>query len=362
MTRHRSKKKIKNIIIALVILFVSVILFCLCFYKYNLTSMSSDSTEKNVEISGSVTQIGKTLKNANLIRNEFIFKLYVKLNKKDNMKASIYSLNETMNLKEIVDILNEGNNYNPNTIKITFKEGKNIRNIAKVIEENTNNTYDEVIEKINDETFINSLIDKYWFLTDEIKNDKIYYPLEGYLFPNTYIFNNKDVSIEEIIKVMLDETEKQLSNYKDVINNSNLTIHELFTLSSIVELEGARATDRAKVAGVFYNRINNNWSLGSDVTTYYALKIDDFHVSLTEELGLYKCDNAYNTRCTTYIGLPVGPICNPGLESLIATINPDIGNYYYFVADCSGNVYLSQNSTEHFNIINKLKNEGSWCA
>lgn len=362
MTRHRSKKKLRNLIIALVILFFSVIIFCICFYKYNLTSVSSDTINKDIEISGSVSQIGKTLKNNNLIRNEFIFKLYVKLNKKDNMKASIYSLNESMTLKEIVDILNKGNNYNPNAIKITFKEGKNIRNIAKVIEENTNNTYDEVINKVNDEKYINSLIDKYWFLTDDIKNSKIYYDLEGYLFPDTYIFNNKDVSIEEIFEVMLDETEKKLSTYKEKIDKSSLTIHELFTLASIVELEGAKATDRAKVAGVFYNRINDKWSLGSDVTTYYALKIDDFHVSLTEDLGLYKCDNAYNTRCVSYIGLPVGPICNPGLESLIATIEPDISNYYYFVADCNGKVYLSVNSNEHFNTINKLKNEGSWCA
>ena len=363
MRRNKSsKKRVRNILIALIILGISVIIFMFCFYKYNLTSVSNDNTAKNVEITGTATQIGKILKDNNLIRNELIFKIYIKLNKINNMKASTYSLNETMTLPQIVEILTKGNSYNPDSIRITFKEGKNIRYIANVIAENTNNSYDSVIEKVNDEKYIDTLINKYWFLTNDIKNSKIYYDLEGYLFPDTYNFANKDVSVEKILETMLDETDKKLTPYKDKIEISKLTIHELFTLASIVELEGAKADDRASVAGVFYNRINSKWSLGSDVTTYYALKIDDFHVSLTEELGLYKCDNAYNTRCTSFIGLPVGPICNPGMESLLATINPKEHNYYYFVADCNGKVYLNSNSTGHFNTINKLKNEGNWCA
>lgn len=237
-----------------------------------------------------------------------------------------------------------------------------MRYYANVISENTTNSYDDVIDKVNDEEYINSLIEKYWFLTNDIKNDKIYYKLEGYLFPNTYAFLNKDVSIETILETMLDETDKKLTPYKDEINNSNLSIHEILTLSSIVELEGAKANDRAKVAGVFYNRLNSNWSLGSDVTTYYALKIDDFKTSLTSQNGLYKCDNAYNTRCNSFIGLPVGPICNPSLESILATLNKEEHSYYYFVADCNGQVYLSKNEQEHFNTINKLKNENNWCV
>ena len=90
------------------------------------------------------------------------------------MKASTYSLNETMTLPQIVEILTKGNSYNPDSIRITFKEGKNIRYIANVIAENTNNSYDSVIEKVNDEKYIDTLINKYWFLTNDIKNSKIY--------------------------------------------------------------------------------------------------------------------------------------------------------------------------------------------
>ena len=161
---------------------------------------------------------------------------------------------------------------------------------------------------------------------------------------------------------MLDETDKRLSQYKDEILELDLTIHEYFTLASIVDLEGASADDKEAVAGVFYNRLNNNWSLGSDVTTYYYLKIDDFKVSLNGDLGLYKCDYAYNTRCNDFIGLPVGPICNPSIESFLAVLNPKEHDYFYFVADCSGKTYLSKNSYEHNSIINKLVNENNWCG
>ena len=238
----------------------------------------------------------------------------------------------------------------------------NIRKIAKVVDENTNNSYDDFINVMNDSSYIDELIAKYWFLTDKIKNSKIYYPLEGYLFPNKYAFLNKDVTVKEIIETMLDEMDKQLTPYKDKINESNLSIHELMTLASIVELEGGNADDRASVAGVFYNRINDGWVLGSDVTTYYYLKIDDFKQSLNGNPNLYTCDNAYNTRCTSYVGLPVGPISNPGKESIEATINYTKHNYYYFVADCKGKTYLSKSPNEHYNTIQKLKNEGNWCV
>jgi len=355
--------KLKKILLAALTFIVCFCLFIFCLYKYNLSSVSKNNEDKIITIeAGTISAIGKTLKENNLIRNEFIFRLYIKLNKVNNLKASTYKLNESMSLEEIVDILEKGNNYNPDEITITFKEGKNIRSIATIISENTNNTYDDVLKKVNDEEYINSLINKYWFLTESIKNDKIYYDLEGYLFPDTYAFLNKDVSIEDIFETMLNETEKKLEPHKSKIESLNLSIHEYFTLASIVELEGARADDRKAVAGVFYNRLNSKWSLGSDVTTYYALKIDDFKVSLTEEIGLYKCDNAYNTRCNSFIGLPVGPICNPGLESILATLEPESHSYYYFVADCTGKTYLNTNSEGHFNTISKLKRENNWCA
>lgn len=355
-------KKYKIAMIGLAI--ILTLLFLVGFYyNYQVSPVSRDSEKVVVEIKpGSIESIGNTLYENKLVRSVFIFKVYVKLNRISDLKASTYEFNRNMKLKEIIDILHEGNSYNPDEVRVTFKEGLNVRKIAKLVEENTNNTYDDFINLMNDKEYIDTLINKYWFLTDSIKNSKIYYPLEGYLFPNTYAFLNEDVTVKEIVEKMLDEMDKQLTTYKDKVEENELNVHEIITLASIIELEGANADDRASVAGVFYNRLNNGWVLGSDVTTYYYLKIDDFKESLNGNKNLFTCDNAYNTRCTSYVGLPVGPISNPGKESLEATINYTKHNYYYFVADCKGKTYLSKDVTEHYNTIQKLKNENCWEA
>jgi len=356
-------KKYKLILIILLVSMVAIAFLLGFYYKYQISSVSRDSEKVIVEIKGgSISSIGDTLYENKLIKSKLFFKIYVKLNGVNNLKASTYEFDRNMNLSEIIDILEEGNAYNPDEIRITFKEGLNVRKIARVIEENTNNSYDDVMNLMKDKEYIDSLINKYWFLSDDIKNSKIYYPLEGYLFPNTYAFLNVDVDVKTIIETMLDEMDKQLTKYKSSIEKSKYSVHELLTLASIVELEGASANDREGVAGVFINRLNDGWTLGSDVTTYYYLKIDDFKQSLNGNKNLYTCDNAYNTRCTSFTGLPVGPISNPGNESIDASINYDKHDFYYFVADCKGKTYLNKNATGHYNIIQKLKNEGNWCA
>ena len=356
-------KKYKLILIIILVVLVVSAFSIGFYYKYQISPVSRESEKVIVEIKeGSISSIGDTLYEHGLIRSTFIFKIYVKLNGVDSLKASTYELDKNMSLSEIIEVLEEGNAYNPDEIRITFKEGLNVRKIARLIEENTNNTYDDVLNLMDDDSYIDSLINKYWFLTDEIKNEKIYYPLEGYLFPNTYALLNVDVDVKTIVETMLDETDKQLTKYKEQIEKSEYSVHEWLTLASIVELEGASADDRAGVAGVFVNRLNDGWTLGSDVTTYYYLKIDDFKKSLNGNKNLYTCDNAYNTRCTSFVGLPVGPISNPGVESIEGTINYKKHDYYYFVADCKGKTYLNKDMTGHYNTINKLKREDNWCA
>ena len=357
-------KQFRNMAIGLVLLIGVVIIGACTYYNNGIGKVSNDDTIKQIVIdSGTIESIGITLKDNNLIKDVNMFKLYIKLTNKSNLKAGIYNLSENMGVKKIVSLLEEGSNYNPDEISITFKEGINVRKVATLISDNTNNSYDDVMKLMDDNEYIKSLIDKYWFLTDDILNSNIYYPLEGYLFPNTYRFMNKDVGIKDIFDKMLKETDKRLSKYKKEIEKSELSIHELITLASIVELEGASAKDREGVAGVFYNRLNSSAypTLGSDATTYYASKIDDWRVSLTYK-ELNDCTNKYNTRCNLNKDLPVGPICNPSIESIEATINPEEHDYYYFVADCKGEVYLTKNSGEHEKIIKKLKRENNWCA
>lgn len=349
----------------LAILFIFVVIFSVvgvCLYTSNIKAVSKESKEVEFEVKENQTYstLGSELEKQGLIKSNFFYKIYIKLNSPKNLQKGVYVLNKNMDLKEIIEIFEDGSNSSDNYINITFKEGLNIRKIANVISEKTDNSYDDVINVMSDKEYINSLINEYWFLTNDILNENIYYPLEGYLFPETYQIG-KDYKVKDILKVMLNQTDKVLKPYKETIEKSSYSVHQIMTMSSIVELEAGNANDRAGVSGVFYNRLRNGWTLGSDVTTYYGSKIDDFKISLTYK-ELNDCSNKYNTRCASFAGLPVGPICNPGSESIIASINPSSHNYYYFVADCSGKTYMNTNSQGHANIINQLKNENNWCA
>ena len=358
---NKNRFFLKTILILLVVLVVSSIVVLLI-YKTNIKAVSKESKEVKFEVKENQTYstLGSELEKQGLIKSEFFYKIYIKLNNPTTLQKGIYNLNQNMDLKQIINELEKGSNFNENLINITFKEGLNIRKIAKVISENTNNSYEDIMNLMVDKNYINSLINEYWFLTNDILNSDIYYPLEGYLFPETYQIG-KDYGAKDIIKVLVNQSDKILSEYKNDIQNSKYSVHQILTLSSVVELEAGNADDRAGVAGVFYNRLNSGWTLGSDVTTYYGSKIDDFKISLTYK-ELNDCSNKYNTRCSSLAGLPVGPICNPGLESIIASIKPSSHNYYYFVADCSGKTYMNTNSSGHSSTINMLKSQNNWCA
>jgi len=349
------------VIAKMMIVFIAIVIITLCsFYRYEIRPISEDTADVTITVNEGDTwyNVGTYLYEQNLLRSYKFYKVYIKLFKPKNLEAGIYILNEGMSLPEIIDTLEKGASKDINEINITFKEGINMRQIADIIASNTSNSTDDIYTLLEDEEYIDELINNYWFLTDEIKNSDIYYPLEGYLFPNTYSIN-KNSDVGTIFKVMLDQMDKELSNYKDEIEASSYSVHELLTLASIIELEAGNASDRSLVAGVFYNRLNSKWTLGSDVTTYYALKIDDFSYSLSKK-ELATC-NKYNTRGNCVTALPVGPISNPGIESIKATIEPSKTTDFYFVADCSGKTYTSKTETEHNNIIAKLKSENNWC-
>lgn len=351
----------KKILVVILSIIALTILGCCIFYNLNLKAVSSSSNEVEFMVDSGSTyyDVISKLKKEDLIRNELCFKLYIKFNKVNDIQAGTYKLNKNMDVSEIVNIFSKGNTYNPDAIVITFKEGKHMRDIASTISKNTNNTESDVYNLLTNKEYLNKLIDKYWFIDKNILNDKLYYSLEGYLYPNTYEFNNKDVSVEDIFETMLNETEKQLTSIKTDILSNEYSVHEILTLASIVELEGAKSNDRAGIAGVFYNRLDNNWALGSDVTTYYASKIE----MSDRDLYQYELDaeNDYNTRSNYLAGkLPVGPICNPSIDSIKAVINPTNSDYYYFVADVNGKTYFSKTYDEHLATRRDLIEAGLW--
>lgn len=329
-------KKFKNISLAFLIMFTIIIVGVCGFYNFMLTPVNNKEDIVEIEIPNntSTKQIAKILKDNQLIRDDKIFLIYVRIFKVDNMKAGYYDLSRDMGVKKIVEALQTGSKKNPNEIQITFQEGINIREIATIISNHTNNSYDDVIAKTTDTTYLDTLIEKYWFITDEVKNSELYYGLEGYLYPDTYRFENKDVSIEIIFNKMLDEMNDVLSTYKEDIEKSDLTLHQILSLASMVEKEAAKESDRGKVASVFINRMKKGMSLGSDVTTRYACKIDNKKQALTAMQ--YKIASPYNTRLTdgSMNGkLPIGPICAVSKESIVASIYPEDTDYLYFIAN-----------------------------
>lgn len=350
------KVKIKPLFIVITIILLIVAFFgSIAFFIGPVNQFDKKDIEVEIKSGTSREGIAKVLKEKGLIRSVNVFKLYLKITKINNLKAGTYLLNKSMNLETIVENLEVGSNYNPNRIVLTFREGERITDYAKVIDKNTNNTYDDVINTVKSEPYLKTLIDEYWFLTDKILDSEIYYPLEGYLAPETYFFENKDVSVKEIIETMLKQEGKVLEKYKDkIIDNP----HCYITMASIVELEGTNSTNMKTIVSVFENRLNKKMNLGSDVTTYYGLQ-----VAMTSDLTSeqFASVNAYNTRSTTMMGkMPVGPICNPSIEAIDASINPDSSDYYYFVADKHGKVYFTKTLNEHNQKVAEIKKNGDW--
>lgn len=347
------------------LIFISIIVILLCAfmvftYFYLIGPSEKNGKEVVVYVSEGQTysSISSLLKDNKLIKSKVAYKIYIKLNNPKDLEYGNYTLNTSYNVKDIIETMKKGSE-NPDTIKtVTFIEGKNMRYVIDTIVKEFDITEEEILNTLNDSTYLDSLIEKYWFLTKDIKNKNIYYSLEGYLYPDTYEFYT-NAKVKDIFKKMLDNLEIKLSNYKEEIESSKYSIHEMITLSSIIELEAGNASDRKGVAGVFYNRLSNNWSLGSDVTTYYAEKIDNFLRDL-KQTELDSC-NAYNTRSSCMSGkLPVGPICNAGLKSIESAIEPTKHKYYFFVADKNGKTYFSKTNSEHVNTVSKLKKEGLW--
>lgn len=351
----------KKKIIIIIIILISTILIMLGSWFYLVSAPSKNSSEVvfTIDENDTYSTIYNKLKNEGLIRSTLMYRVYIKLNTpQKGLEAGEYNLNKNLKLKDLISKLEEGTTSTIETVTLTFKPGENMRKYIKILTSNFNYTEKEITDKLSDSNYLDSLINKYWFLTSDIKNKDIYYSLEGYLYPDTYEFY-KSSTLEEVFSKLLDNMSSKLNSYKSDIESSKYSVHELLTLASIIELEAGNADDRNAVAGVFYNRLNAGWSLGSDVTTYYAAKID------LSDRDLYKSElndcNAYNTRSSCMNGkLPVGPICNMSVKSIDASVNPSKNDYYYFVADKNGKTYFNKTNSAHVSTINKLKKDGLW--
>ena len=177
--------------------------------------------------------------------------------------------------------------------------------------------------------------------------------LEGYLFPDTY-FLEKDDSLDDIARVLLDRFDVMYKENKKAFDQSDLSIHQIISLASVVQFEASEPGDMAKIAGVFYNRLDQGMKLQSSVTVCYAL-YDDFNDPKDCETNP-EVDSPYNTYL--HEGLPIGPILNPGDEAIKAVLNPEKTDYLFFAADIynkvDGKVHYTKTYEEHLEECEKL--------
>lgn len=354
MIKKINKKQ--KIIAAVIIAAICIVGMTFVYYFNGIGAVSSKDNEVVVEIpkGSSGSDILQILDENGLIKSEFCAKIYLKFHSYD-FKSNNYVLNENMTLSKMLSII-EGNDqeYISNT-KITVIDGQTIPEFAKIIAENTGITYEDIISKWNDKTYLQSLIKDYWFLTDDILQDGIYYPLEGYLAPETYFLTSETTNIEAITKMMLDQTEKHLEKYKEAIENFEITsqkfsIHEFMTLASIVQRESpANDEDRVMIAGVLINRLNKPMRLQSDVTVNYGNQVTKVDVTYND----LNNDTLYNTYL--HDGLPVGPISAISTDVFNDTLNYTANEYYFFFATKDQKVLYAKTYQEHQENVSKNK-------
>jgi UPF0755 protein len=318
------------------LLFKIVMILCvLVFFVMPYFSGPKISKDVVVEIpkGASTAKIAKVLSDNDVIDNEMMFRVYSKWKKLEgSYKYGKMEFNTTMKLEEIAEVLKKGG-LAENVRRFTIPEGYTVEEIAAKLEK-------EGI--VSEESFLTAakLNYDYDFLK-EVPNRK--YKVEGYLYPNTYeIYDN--ASSEEIVKKMLDEFNKKYKKeYKEKAKELGYTLDEVIKIASIIEKEVRNESERPKVAGVIYNRLNKNIKLQMCSTVQYLLE--------NKRARLLTKDTEINSPYNTYMyeGLPKGPIANPGIESIEAALNPETHEYYFFVVKDSkqGVHHFSKTLKEH---------------
>lgn len=299
----------------------------------------NDATPIEVVIpkSSSASTIARILYNARgedeegLIPNTAVFKVYVDfVGKANKMQPGTYILSRNMSLKQIVDIICEGNPPK-STVKFTIPEGYTIADIARVLIEkglieNEKELFDVCVSGASFETFA--------FISNIAENGgNRRFVLEGYLFPDTYEAF-VDSSVDSIIIRMLNRFNEIYSDeYVARAGELGMTMDQVITLASLIEREAQVDSDFAKVSAVFHNRLKSDMPLQSCASLSYVLNVKKYTFTESE----LATESPYNTYLNR--GLPVGPISNPGKAAIEAALYPNeeflSEQYLYF---CNGNL------------------------
>ncbi|WP_078597282.1 endolytic transglycosylase MltG [Evansella clarkii] len=299
--------------------------------------------EVNIPIGSSTTGIGEILAEHDLINSSTLFRVYVRYRNEEGFQAGDYELSRSMDMDEIITELKEGTVYQDYELTFTIPEGRWLEQIVGIVSNETNIEAEELADLLQDEEYIEDLIERYTMLEEVILDEDIRYPLEGYLFPARYDFVDEEITPEQLVETMLDRTAAVLDHYE--VGSQELSYHEVLTIASIIEGEARNDEERERVSGVISNRIIANMPLQMDPTIAYAHG-EHFSRTLNEHLEI---DSPYNTYRNT--GLPPGPINNPGEQSIRAALAPENHGYLYFYHSPEGEVFFTETYEEHQEVL-----------
>ncbi|MBQ5347508.1 MAG: endolytic transglycosylase MltG [Ruminococcus sp.] len=301
-----------------------------------------------------LSDVSKALWSKGVIKEENFFNFYAIITKNaDDFTQGTFEMKTNMDYEAIVNYLQSMSNRT-DTIKVTVTEGMNVREIARML------VNKDVIP--NAEGFLklckSNYFDEDYEFIKNIKNaDKRYYKLEGYLFPDTYeCYHNEDPKLT--ITRMLNDYESRIyenqnvEGYKKAINvkklskESKYSLQQILTMASIIQAEAANKSDMYKISSILHNRLEANINVGVRKLSLDSTKYYPYRSKKAVPKALRK---TFKSKYDTYniLGLPPGPICNPGMEAIMAAIYPDDTDYLYFCHAKDGTPYYASTLSEH---------------
>lgn len=358
--RNRIVRRITVVILAIFLLVIATgSALTYVFVKRSVEPIDPTSTETveiEVPLGAGSGYIGELLEENGLVRSSTIFRFYTRFKNESSFQAGTYTLSPSQSIDELIETLKTGKVIVVPDIKLVIPEGFTIDQVIARLAKVADIPKEEISEQLSDREYIQSLVNEHEMLTDEVLQEGIYHPLEGYLFPATYEFN-KGVTLNEIIDEMLLPTESMYQEYKDRVADSGRTFHETLALASVVEKEAVSTEDRREIAGVFENRLNAGMKLQSDPTVWYGTGETSIFTSFAD----LENDSLYNTY--RYEGIPIGPIAAVSRDAFEAVLNPnDTENIYFYARPPregfpNGEVLFEVDYEDHQQNVNKYRSE-----
>lgn len=286
-------------------------------------------------------EIIKLLTREGVIDQPITFQLFTMLKslrkKEVSFHEGVYIFNSNMGYDSIYRALTTGDTIKEE-VRITFFEGMTLADIGKLLEEKKVCTKKEFLEAADANDF------NFEFVQAIPEDANRFRKLEGYIFPDTYDFFVGE-NVNSVIKKFLNNFQNKITQeLQEKAKELDMTLDEVITLASIIQKECSNPDEMGKVSSVFHNRLKdqaNYPKLQSDVTVFYVNDNIKPYLNTTNQV-MY---DAYNTyQC---IGLPVGPVSNPGIDTIKAALYPDDTDYVYFLTDNKGKFYYAKNLNEH---------------